>query len=153
MDQAPLYNSIDFHEPWNSISNDVNFQPVIETYLIPGNNTRMVGSYGAAHYAGNDQFFNKNSTMRMRDITDGTSNTIMAGEVSENFKAWGDPENLRDLGAGVNNGMNGLGSPFTGGANVLMGDGSVRFISENIDNSLLKSLMTPDGGEEIDTNY
>ena len=36
----------------------------------------------------------------LRDITDGTSNTMMAGEVAVGFKPWGDPSNVRDPAAG-----------------------------------------------------
>ncbi|MDC0307637.1 DUF1559 domain-containing protein [Planctomycetaceae bacterium] len=41
------------------------------------------------------------------------------------------------------------GSLHTGGCHVLMGDGAVRFISENIDNTLRTSLATISGGEVI----
>jgi prepilin-type N-terminal cleavage/methylation domain-containing protein/prepilin-type processing-associated H-X9-DG protein len=36
-----------------------------------------------------------------------------------------------------------------GGAHVLMGDGSVRYLSENLDFRMLRALVTPNGGEVI----
>jgi prepilin-type processing-associated H-X9-DG protein len=42
-----------------------------------------------------------------------------------------------------------LGGPSPGGFNVLMGDGSVRFVSQNIDPELLEKLTTIQGGEAI----
>ena len=41
------------------------------------------------------------------------------------------------------------GSLHTGGCHVLMGDGAVRFLSENIDNTVRTSLATISGGEVI----
>ncbi len=49
-------------------------------------------------------------------------------------------------------GVHGTSSPYsfhTGGAHFTMGDGSVRFISENISFSVFISLTTPAGGEVI----
>ena len=37
----------------------------------------------------------------------------------------------------------------TGGAHMLLGDGSARFLSENLDIATLKALVTPDGGEVV----
>ena len=37
----------------------------------------------------------------------------------------------------------------TGGANVLMADGAVRFLSDNIDTSLHRALHSRDGGEVV----
>ena len=153
VDQAPLYSRYDFDEPWNYGSNDVLSGTMIDIYLNSREATTMVGPYGAAHYAGNDKVFFKNSSFKIREMTDGTSNTILAGEVSQNFMAWGNPENVRDLGSGVNNGMNGLGSPFTGGAHVLLGDGGVTFLSDHIDPDVLKAMMTPADGEIIPLEY
>jgi prepilin-type N-terminal cleavage/methylation domain-containing protein/prepilin-type processing-associated H-X9-DG protein len=44
---------------------------------------------------------------------------------------------------------NGLYSFHVGGAHVLMGDGSVRFLSENISSIVLAALITRDGNEPI----
>jgi len=108
-----------------------------------------------------DGAFGNNTKTRMRDITDGTSNTIAVGE-----RAWRlSNANLRagvmfaQKGGGGNNQNTGLvynhgggkwpinctqtgGNPncrlgfsslHTGGAQFVMFDGAVRFISENID--------------------
>ncbi|MFM7835165.1 MAG: H-X9-DG-CTERM domain-containing protein, partial [Planctomycetaceae bacterium] len=46
--------------------------------------------------------------------------------------------------------MHGTGAPYsfhTGGAQFALGDGSVRFITENISVSVFIALSTPAGGE------
>jgi len=47
------------------------------------------------------------------------------------------------------NGPDGIGGPYTGGCNMGLADGSVRFLSENIDPKVLEALATMAGGEVI----
>jgi len=134
--------------------------------------------------------FYRNSKTRMRDVTDGTSNTIFLGEHSSRLseKTWvgvvpgafthpqfSTPENGPDAAATlalVHAGPSGgelditgfpiihpvnfptyhvgqMFSEHTGGGHVCMGDGSVRFISENVDLLLWASLSSINEGEVI----
>lgn len=80
--------------------------------------------------------------------------------------AWADPDNAFNVDRLVNNNNVPAGGPpgctwdivncgpneetfsfHTGGANVLFCDGSVHFVSENIDARLFTALMSPNGGE------
>ena len=94
--------------------------------------------------------FPVNRGVRLRDIVDGTSNTIIVGEVTTGLKSWGDPTNLRDPADGLGNTPQQFGlrrRPAGEGAQFLMTDGAVRFISTEVDPEVLKALSTPDGGE------
>ena len=71
------------------------------------------------------------------------SNTILAGEVAEGFKPWGDPTNLRDPGLGVNRVAGGFGGPSGSGANFLFVDGSVRFFQDTTSRDVLRRLSGP----------
>jgi hypothetical protein len=51
------------------------------------------------------------------------------------------------------NGEDGIGSPHVGGFHVLMGDGAVRFVSQNIDEKVLEALATRAGGETIGGDF
>ncbi len=108
---------------------------------------------------GANGLFWRNSSTKMRDITDGTSNTMMVGE-----RAWDLPNpsggnftcraavvfgtNINNeqsnihpvlgsttsfLNASTNECNKGFSSRHAGGAQFVLADGSVRFISENID--------------------
>jgi hypothetical protein len=151
IEQAHLYNSINLDQPWDDSANAPIFRNPIMTYLNPGVSGSQFASDGSAgsHYAMNSNLVTETRLLTIRDITDGTSNTIWAGEAAGNYKGWGDPSNTRDPALGINAGPDGFGSTFVGGSHVLMMDGSVRFISEQIDPNVLKGLSTPTGGELI----
>ncbi len=114
---------------------------------------------------------------RIRDITDGTSNSIALGEISFNqnaLAAWAwfngvlataaFPINRpAECAAGIgqplvqgwnacwNNWQNqqGFASQHVGGAQFTLCDGSVRFISQNIDLGTYRNLATIQGGEVV----
>lgn len=80
---------------------------------------------------------------RFRDILDGTSNTVAFWEVtggdSYNFPWIANGAFPTAWGFGGN--FNQLESYHTGGVQCLMGDGSVRFISENIDAAWINGVL------------
>jgi hypothetical protein len=75
------------------------------------------------------------------------SNTILAAEVAGNYRAWGYPMNWRDPMKGFNRTPAGFGSPLGKDTLILLGDASVRSISDKVSPEVLKALSTPDGGE------
>ena len=87
----------------------------------------------------------------MKDITDGTANTLLIGTVGQNFKPWGHPANVRDPALGINRSLDSFGGPpIWRGAQFAMCDGSVRFFSEDTDPSIMAALGTIAGGEHIE---
>ena len=119
------------------------------------------------------------TTERMTSIIDGTSNTLLVGEYTNidvprraTFWAYGYTSynqssvtsESRILGNSYNrcrnspgNGGNnpckrGFGSNHPNGLNFLMADGSVRFVSYNVDINLLAAMATMAGGEVADVN-
>jgi prepilin-type N-terminal cleavage/methylation domain-containing protein/prepilin-type processing-associated H-X9-DG protein len=120
----------------------------------------------------NTGLFVYRNTKRMADITDGTSNTLAVGEVRDghlgnNVNVWSvgsrHAHSLRTTenpintppGTGItyNDGgtlRNGaFMSRHTGGANFALGDGSVRFITQNIDITQYRWASTIQGGEVV----
>src|SRR5262249_54092995 len=85
--------------------------------------------------------------IRMRDITDGTSNTILIVDADADLaQPWTKPDDLkidpRQPEAGL------FGSSRTG-CNVAFADGSVRFLTRRINRTMLYALFTRNGGEII----
>lgn len=119
---------------------------------------------------GNGIFPDRNVSTRMRDITDGTSNTIMVGErpveVSKITPWWAAASGYDSHGLGdqVMDSFEGLfrgdlnadlvdgrhwWSAHTGGAQFLLADGSSRFLSENMNHQTLLNLSDKRDGEVI----
>lgn len=151
VDQAPLYNSINLDQPWNDTANAPMFRSTIVTFLNPGEAGSQFAADGSAasHYSLNSGLTAVPQPLLLRNVTDGTSNTLYAGEASGNFKGWGDPANTRDPALGLNAGPDGFGGPYVGGCNLLLMDGSVRFINNEVDPAILKAIATPSGNEVV----
>ena len=148
-----------FDLPWNHPENAAFFQREKDVFLNPGIDQPgpdRVGytvdqeGFGLSHYAANSHVLGINSAVRHEDVTDGTSNTILTGEVKANFKPWGDPVNWRDPAEGLQKSPDGFGGPWTYGMTMFsMLDGSVQTIAADVDPEILKALATPAGGEKV----
>ncbi|HVV99786.1 MAG TPA: DUF1559 domain-containing protein, partial [Planctomycetaceae bacterium] len=154
MDQASLSRRIRYDLPWTAPENETAFQVRIESLLLPGSGQpRTREGYAISNYAANVHVLGANRGLGLCEITDGSSNTIAAGEVIANPRAWGDPRNARDPSLGINASQSGFGGPYTGGCHMLMADGAVKFLSNNTAPALLEKLTTPRGGESVPIEY
>lgn len=165
MEQNALYESLDFEESWDDESNSEFVRTNLQVLSNPGmaaagpGQTHYVGMAGvgedgpelAANHA-RAGIFAHNRRTRIRDIRDGTSNTLMISEAKEKLGPWaaGGTSTYRPITTKPYiNGPDGLGGPFVGGMNAAFADGSVRFISENIDPKVFEALNTMNGGEVV----
>ena len=152
-DGALLHKTIDRKRPWTDPANAIPFQSVVQNYLNPGfSETKDSKGYAVAHYAANSRLISDEKNHWIGDITDGTSNTMLAGTVSEGFKAWGDPTNHRDAAKGFKGGAEAFGSPEKDFVFIVMADGAVRKISKNVDPDLCLKLAGPNDGQIINVN-
>jgi len=94
--------------------------------------------------------------VRMRDVTDGLSNTLAIGECSgrghSQSSHWINGQNLFDQR--FDNPMNTtrnneLFSDHPQGVNVAFADGHAQFLAESMDQSILNALLTRSGGEVV----
>ena len=127
--------------------------------------SNTTGSYGGFSLQGMLGLDTKNS---FRDMTDGSSNTLLVGEISFRtancYRSWTRGgtagswyiSSAKNVVTAINKTPYSSGSTFnsvsfgsqhTGGAHFTQGDGSVKFLSENIDLNLYKALASRDGGE------
>jgi Protein of unknown function (DUF1559) len=82
------------------------------------------------------------------DITDGTSNTILAVEAKRDVP-WTKPE---DVPFDPDGPLPELGNFSPDGFNAAFADGVVRFISKSVNPKVLKALITRAGGEVVSTD-
>ncbi len=175
LDQAPLYNNISgsgaMDVDWTTIAAMTTgatayAKVVLPAFICPsdpmeGVNTK-IGSYGKSNYKiVRSVITYPTSARRMRDFTDGTSNTFLSGESDtkdHNGSIWvGKSANSRDIMSQANatypiNGADVddvFSSVHVGGCHFVFADGRVRFLSENMNNDTYTALGTFDGGEVI----
>lgn len=151
LDQAPLYNLIQRGQVWSDPANQIPFATVVPTYLHPSLTGSPINGSGqaVAHFATNGKAISNTQTVGIRDITDGTSNTMMVGTVNDGFKAWGDPSNFRDPSAGFGGGPEAFGAPNQRQAQILMFDGSVRRVAVSLPPDICAKLADPRDGQPL----
>lgn len=150
LDQGALYNEYNFSEPWDGPNNSrllSRMPPIFSCRSHPGAAGNTTTAYAAVF--GETCAFRGAEPVSFQDITDGTSNTMLVGEASHAAIPWMKPDDVDvKLHATIGD-KQGFSSDHTGGINVLMADGAVRFISQSINPQTLQALFTRAGNEKV----
>lgn len=149
IEQDHLFKKIELKLPWNHELNRAPFQQRISLCENPDVRPTLTNELPIIHYAGNVYVLGGRALRLWTDFPDGTSSTLLMGEVAGAFPPWGQPGNWRDPSVGINRGIHTFGNPRRDGAHFGLVDGSVRFVSEKVSLGVLKALATPAGGERI----
>jgi type II secretory pathway pseudopilin PulG len=146
IEEGALYSQFKLDEPWDSENNKKLISQMPAMYGNPNSKEKNFKTNYLLP-VGKGTLFEGKQALRMRDIVDGTSNTIIAVEADQDQSViWTKPE---DLSYNPDKPMTGLGNLRPGGFHVLKADGSVRFISVHLNEDILQALMTFAGGEAI----
>ncbi len=154
LEQQAIYEAYDQKETFDSPANSGLSSMALLTYICPEDPAALPNgtSYGAVFSraeAPNPTLFVLDQPTRFRDVTDGLSNTIMFVESNGLVNSWAAPRDLQLDSLPMNiNGPPGstISSGHKGGANVVMADGSIRFLPVSINPGTLKNaLMRADG--------
>lgn len=143
VEQKKLYDQFRRDEPWDSEHNRKLIAKMPEIFRCPA--SKHKAKHGLATYrlvVGEHTPFPRREGIELKQIIDGTSNTIMAVEVDdEHAVEWTKPEGLP---FNAENPADGLGGQFEGGFQSVFCDGSAHFIPLPHDAKRLRCLLMRD---------
>jgi hypothetical protein len=161
LEQQALYEQYDFEEPWDGPNNSRLAGVRVEAYCCPEEDgSARTTSYVAV--VGPATVWPGKEPVKISDITDGTSDTLIVVEIANSGIHWMEPKDL-DLSTttlGVNPPQGPAISsahprdkwdrPSSQTANVLLVDGSVHVLTRQVSSEDLRALLTIAGREKID---
>ena len=142
LERKDLWKQYRFEEPWDSDANKKVLAAMPHAFLHPMDEP---GSTNTSYFAitGPETVFAGEAGTKFEEITDGLANTIMLVE-AKRAVPWTKPE---DIPYAKEKPLEKLGGWFEGVFVTCFADGSVHTLSESIDESILRALITKSGGE------
>jgi prepilin-type processing-associated H-X9-DG protein len=148
-----LYEQYDFTKPWDGPENAKLAQRMPTVYACPDDPDAEFGDTSYLLVLGKGAVFDAGVSASHKDITDGLSDTTMVVESVGAGVSWLSPTDLdlRTMPLHVNREQNGgiCSHHASGGANVLMADGSVRTLPDHLSAEEVRAMITIDGREPV----
>ncbi|MFO0902464.1 MAG: DUF1559 domain-containing protein [Pirellulales bacterium] len=169
VEQGSMFNQIDFNQPWNagqnaqfnnsmpnvyqspaappSNSNTV-YVALVDSYRAPPPGGKSNGKPPAANDAQPSPIFSHDGRATgMARIIDGTSNTLLFVEAdAEQAVPWMAPQ---DIVFDPQQPKRGIGKLHGKGFQVMMADGSVRFVANEVDDQVMRNLVHKNDGNPV----
>lgn len=158
LDRHAIYEKYDQQQTWDSDKNAPLAREIIPPFDCPSrlnrvdDQERFLSAYSAL--TGPGTAFGDNEYTTRRSFTDGLANTLMVAETCgkpiigtqpKDVNTATDEPKINAPGDALHQSNGVMSSYHFGGAQVLLGDGSVRYIGEQLEPELLRQLMTRDG--------
>lgn len=148
LEERGFYEKFHLNEPWDSPHNLPLASQMPPQFRCPSDRASRPNAASYVIVIGQETYFPPTGQVNVKDVKDGTSLTVMVGEVAGNTVPWTKPV---DLVFDHNfTGKGNFSSAHAGGWQVLMGDGTCRFVSEKTEAKTLRAIMTIAGGEIVD---
>ena len=146
--EEALYGQFKLSEPWDSPNNKPLLAKMPKVYAPAvakdGEKDKNVTHY--LGFVGGGGLFQRDHTVNINSVIDGTSNTLMIAEAVPGVP-WTKPEDLTFTRRSL---LPELGGQFKEGFVGVTADGAVRLFKKSLDPTLLVEMITRGGMEVID---
>lgn len=153
LDEHGLYNAYDFSQPWDSPHNQLLATRMPSVFHCPAEpDSQTLGETNYMVVVGTATMFPGGTPRSTATIGDDPASTITVVEVPVFGINWLAPQDLTvEKMQFTINGVVGqeIASSHNGGAHVLMADGSVKFLKDDIPSDFIRGLTTVNGGELV----
>jgi hypothetical protein len=153
LDCRDLYEAFHLDESWDSPHNRPLMQTYINVFHCPSDPSGAAEQTSYVMVVGPHMASEGPKGRSLREIRDGTANTILLVEMSNSGICWSEPRDWE-----VPDGPIAVNDPNVPGprsehparvVSVAFCDGSSKSLKESIDPKLLRALLTVDGGEDV----
>jgi hypothetical protein len=145
--EGALYKQFKLDEPWDSEHNKKLLEKMPKVFApVAGDTKEMHNTYYQVVVGKGAAFEDKQQMRFPASFPDGTSNTVLIVEAAEAVP-WSKPA---DLAYDPDKPLPKFGGLFSDGFNAAFADGTVRFIKKDVDEKLMRAVITRAGGEAVD---
>jgi prepilin-type processing-associated H-X9-DG protein len=151
IEQGSLFKQFDLAQAWDSPRNRSLSNAEIPEYRSPFAADPKASTTPYRAFVGGGALFDEPGTpVRLADIKDGAANTIMLIGVDDEVP-WAAPREMKYSPTGPLPTIGTRGMPT--GANVLLADGSVKFLKASTPEPVFRSLITRAGGDLMPVDW
>lgn len=154
LERADLYDPLQFDRPWNRGGNARIAATSVVPFLNPDISEREpVDGFAITHQAANSQVFGPDRGIQIDNLRDGSTCTILIGEIGSSFPPWARPGNVRDPARGIGLGPDQFGCPGRDVVNLYFVGGNGKTVSNSISQRVLELLADPNNGNPRDDEF